>query len=189
MRFHAERLQLVSNTCNQCQEQLPNRSRLDSHATGHKHKAYGCLCGESFSRFDVLKRHIDRFNPAELHHCPYCTNVRTFPRADHLTQHFRSFHNMNIPDRHGGSHSRSSMRGKDKHLTCPHKDCKYHSQAAFNTRREFTYHMRDVHDEARFPCQVYGCLRKGGRGFFRESDFKRHKEEHEREALLAQVDS
>lgn len=183
--FHAERLQLVPNTCEQCHEQLPNRYRLDSHATRHKHKAYACLCGELFSRFDVLNRHIDKFNPAELHPCPYCTKTKPFSRVDHLTQHLRSFHNIEIPDRYDESYGVPVMRGGKKYLTCPHEDCMYHSQAVFNARREFTQHLRDAHDESPFPCDVQGCLKKGGKGFFRESDFNRHKKEHEQVALLA----
>jgi uncharacterized Zn-finger protein len=177
---------VAPNTCQQCHQQSRNRYRLDSHAKQAQHKAYGCLCGETFSRFDTLARHIDKFYPAELYPCPYCTKSKAFPRADHLTQHLRSFHNIEIPERPDDSNSEApsiTSRGGKKFITCPHEGCTYHSGSGevFNSRKEFTQHLREIHDDCLFPCTVPGCPKIQGKGFFREGDLIKHQKAHDRD--------
>lgn len=118
---------------------------------------------------------------------PYCSKFsgfRAFHRADHLTQHLRNDHNIDDSEGFEGQ-SVPKRRGSRKRIpTCPHEGCSYHSQAStspgqpkpkvFQTSREFTRHLREVHDDSSFPCIVAGCPRVGRKGFFREGDLIRH---------------
>jgi Zinc finger, C2H2 type len=45
----------------------------------------------------------------------------------------------------------------------------------FTRKSQYTEHMRKVHDESEFPCDVPGCDRVGAKGFFRKTDLRKHK--------------
>ncbi|KAE9369755.1 hypothetical protein N431DRAFT_53088 [Stipitochalara longipes BDJ] len=85
--------------CNQCSQPFPHKSALDKHAKQTRHKAHACSCGITFTRFDVLNRHVQSFNPKTVYPCSYCskyTGMSAFTRRDHLTQHLRGFHKIEI---------------------------------------------------------------------------------------------
>ncbi len=201
-RFHAQVQGDQLNVCQECNTQFRNRTALDGHAKQAQHAPYLCLCGVTFSRFDVMNRHIDKFSPRMRHPCPYCTRfsgLEAFPRRDHLTQHLRNFHNIDISDGTQDSQPPAKKRiGRNKILSCPHEGCVYHSQTTamppnppgnqdqivFRKRQEFTQHLREVHNESLFPCNILGCDRNGGRGFFRKRDLLKHQKGHGQESTL-----
>lgn len=50
---------------------------------------------------------------------------------------------------------------------------------AFQKVSDLTAHIKKVHSESPFPCQVWGCSRVGGKGYFRERDLIKHqKKDH-----------
>lgn len=84
-----------------------------------------------------------------------------------------------------------SSRKRKTTLKCPHDTCSYTSgdhldqqlpgvsmRRIFQTRGEFTKHLREVHNESIFPCTEIGCSRVGERGFFREKDLLNHVKDH-----------
>jgi len=151
--------------CNECSWQFPYKGALDSHARQTLHSPYVCYCGAPFSRLYDLDRHIQTFDRKTLYPCPHCSKFsgpNAFARRDHLTQHLRGFHNIESP----GSTSPSSPpgKGRGRALSCPHEGCAYHHDASFSNflipkksfsaKKYFTKHLREVHDESLFPCQV-----------------------------------
>ncbi|CZR70122.1 uncharacterized protein PAC_20023 [Phialocephala subalpina] len=197
MQFqHAQIQPLAANTCQQCNIRFENKITLDNHAKQTQHGTYACVCGETFSRFDCLNRHLDRFNPGVLHPCLYCSKYsgsNAFHRRDHLIQHLRNFHHHADPDEtHDLQISFHQKRPARKRIpTCPHDGCAYHSQPStaslfsgnsqqlvFQTQKEYTKHLREVHNESRFPCPALRCDRIGGKGYFRKKDLLKHEREH-----------
>lgn len=84
-------------SCYQCGLQFTNKASLNSHTKKTRHTPYICSCNATFSRLDVLDRHIQAFTSNASISCPYCqTKPKSFGRQDHLTQHLRGFHNMDI---------------------------------------------------------------------------------------------
>jgi hypothetical protein len=191
--LHAQIQQQTSNTCQQCNKQSRNKTALDTHARQTQHSPYACICGVTFSRFDVLARHLDKFDPKTFYPCPYCsrfTGSKAFPRQDHLTQHLQNYHNIDVFDTAQNPRPLSTATKSRKTIqTCPHEDCTYHlaisavtsqnpQQSLFQTQKEFTKHLRTVHNESPFPCTIAGCERIGGKGFFRGRDLLKHQTEH-----------
>ncbi|CZR65872.1 uncharacterized protein PAC_15772 [Phialocephala subalpina] len=193
---HAQVYPVAPNACQQCQEQFENKTTLDDHAKQTQHGTHACICGETFSRFDCLNRHLHRFDPKILHPCLYCSRYsgpNAFHRRDHLIQHLRNFHHHGDPDEtHDQQIPFPRKRPARKSITtCPHEGCKYHSQPSttspfygdsqqlvFRTQKEFTKHLREEHDESPFPCLAFGCDRTGKKGYFRKKDLLRHQREH-----------
>ncbi|KAJ5154394.1 uncharacterized protein N7500_009833 [Penicillium coprophilum] len=74
-------------------------------------KPFGCdHCGKSFTRFADLKRHQSSVHYPVFRNCPveHCSRKGSngFPRQDHLVEHLRSYHHMDVPKR--GSCKRSA---------------------------------------------------------------------------------
>jgi hypothetical protein len=181
--------------CDECGTPFEKKAALALHAKHTKHAAYICKCGKRCSRLDVLERHIRTFQPTTTHPCPYCNKFRgskAFTRRDHLLQHWRGHHNIELISDSDKSNSAMGTRPRlRKSLSCPHEDCPYsfsqNSQAqhpfqeinpAFRTQSELTKHLREVHSESPFECTEPYCSRNGGRGFFRKGDLLRHQKEH-----------
>ncbi|KAF8851831.1 hypothetical protein BDZ45DRAFT_132228 [Acephala macrosclerotiorum] len=182
---HAQSQQEAPNTCQECKTQFRNKARLDSHARQTQHATYACSCGETFSRFDVLNRHLDKFDPKAVYTCPYCSNYSDH-RLDHLTQHLRGYHKLDLSDSTQDSQPSPPKATPNKRArTCPHEGCPYHSsttgpssesdenqqQIVFQMRKELTRHLREAHDESPFPCTASGCRRIGRKGFCRKRDY------------------
>jgi hypothetical protein len=89
--------------------------------------------------------------------------------------------------------SPQSSRKRKTTFKCPHETCSYTTGMSlqpdqqlppvvmsriFQTRGEFTRHLREVHDESIFPCVEIGCSRVGGKGFFRKKDLLKHVKDH-----------
>ncbi|KAL2868625.1 C2H2-type zinc finger protein [Aspergillus lucknowensis] len=67
-------------------------------------KPYGCEdCGKSFTRPADLKRHQSTVHYPVFQNCPVADCSRKdnngFPRRDHLVEHLRSYHHMDVPKR------------------------------------------------------------------------------------------
>ncbi|KAJ5970813.1 uncharacterized protein N7479_000731 [Penicillium vulpinum] len=76
-------------------------------------KPFGCdHCGRSFTRFADLKRHQSSVHYPVFRNCPveHCSRKGSngFPRQDHLVEHLRSYHHMDVPKR--GSCKRSAKQ-------------------------------------------------------------------------------
>ncbi|KAI2786548.1 hypothetical protein POX_g08934 [Penicillium oxalicum] len=67
-------------------------------------KPFGCdACGKSFTRFADLKRHSTSVHYPVFRNCPveHCSRKGSngFPRQDHLVEHLRSYHHLDVPKR------------------------------------------------------------------------------------------
>jgi len=49
-------------------------------------------------------------------------------------------------------------------------------QAPFKNLSAYTKHMREVHDESPYPCDVAHCHKIGGKGYFRKRDMVKHRQ-------------
>lgn len=177
--------------CVECGHCSSSKADLLRHARQLQHQPYACECGSSFSRLDVLNRHLEKFDPAEPKHpCKYCKRHRGpngFQRLDHLMQHIRNYHHHEVDNGHGDDMDKSRL--KYKIPTCPHPGCPAYRDETFKQQSQqiqqtdkpfasqsaFTKHMRDEHNECSFPCDVAGCERVGRRGYFREKDLLKHR--------------
>ncbi|PVH83877.1 hypothetical protein DL98DRAFT_104933 [Cadophora sp. DSE1049] len=177
--------------CVECGHSSSSKADLLRHAKELQHRPYACECGSSFSRLDVLNRHLEKFDPEDPKHpCKYCRRHRGpngFRRLDHLMQHIRNYHHheMDNEPRKGTDTSRLV----NNFPTCPHSDCPgfrddtfkqqsrkiQHAGKPFATQSAFTKHTRDTHNECIFPCDVAGCERVGRLGYFREKDLLKHR--------------
>lgn len=190
-------LQIGNRTyCQQCNLYFPTRAILKSHAREAQHSPYRCRCGTFFSRLDVLRRHIQTFQPEISYPCPHCKKhrgSRAFARLDHLTQHIRGYHHMESGDDSDEIQSPHSSRKRKTTFKCLYETCSYTTPMSsepdqqmptvvmsrtFQTRGEFTKHLREVHNESTFPCVEMGCSRVGRKGFFRKKDLLKHVKDH-----------
>jgi hypothetical protein len=130
-----------------------------------------------------------------LYPCSYCnkhSGPNSFKRQDHLSQHLRGYHNIDSlvksPD-HGKR--KPPKKPKASKLSCPHVDCPYHQDTPtldrentrkyFDSRKDFTEHLREIHDESPYSCDFPRCGRIRGRGFFRRRDLLKHQKYHDRD--------
>ncbi len=164
------------NTCRQCGESFKSQAGPNNHALRSKHGSYECKCGQKFTRSDVIRRHLDRYQPAIARYscllCPRHRGDNSFRRKSHLTKHLRGYHNLTLEQRHYYSEP------------CPFPDCPNHrySSHSFATQRQFTDHMRLLHEESPFPCDVGNCSRIKGKGYFRKRDLIKHRQQQHPEA-------
>jgi hypothetical protein len=190
---HGRTLTSTLNDCVECEETFPSKANLLRHAKEAQHQPYGCECGSLFSRLDVLNRHLESFSSNDPKYpCTYCKLHRGpngFRRLDHLKQHIRNYHHLEMEDANTGAESRL----KYTFPVCSHHGCPQYRNKAFqqlprksqaenkpfNSQSAYTKHMRDEHNECTFPCDVPGCSRIGRRGYFREKDLLNHRrQEH-----------
>lgn len=181
------------NTCMECQESFKNRDSLIRHGEDESHAPFMCKCGKSFTRPDVLQRHV-KVNQPELQkftcpHCKSCPGGKSFKRRDHLTQHIRGYHHIDIGT------EKYRLNGYYIYL-CPHSDCPQYQEPdffdlpyltqrknrPFSHLKEYTQHMRTVHDDTPYPCDVRGCERVRGKGYIKRRDLIKHRKREHPEA-------
>jgi hypothetical protein len=185
--------------CFACKTTLPSKADLLRHGKEFQHQPYACECGAAFSRIDVLNRHIESFGTDDPKYpCKYCKRHRGaegFRRLDHLNQHMRNYHHHEI-DKEPIEQKAKNTRLKYSFPVCPHLDCPQYrdgtfkelphkiqaQQKPFESQSAFTKHMREVHNECTFPCDVPSCDRVGRRGYFREKDLLKHRREQHPDA-------
>ncbi|KAJ2981338.1 hypothetical protein NUW58_g6712 [Xylaria curta] len=80
--------------CVACLTHCRNNDALRKHGDREGHHPYGCVCGDTFNRLDVLQRHIASGNNVNSFSCSLCENARAFSRPDHLRQHLRTYHKI-----------------------------------------------------------------------------------------------
>lgn len=178
-------------SCQECGLRFTKKASLSLHTKRTRHSPYLCKCKATFSRLDVLDRHIQAYTSEASISCPYCqTNPKSFGRQDHLTQHLRGFHNMDIVKDLDYNQRIRPVRKLKKKIYCLHVDCwdledsegssspLQRRRRSFQTQSHYTSHLREVHDESLFPCTAVGCARKGGKGFFRSRDLLKHTRDH-----------
>ncbi|KAG0652852.1 hypothetical protein D0Z07_0037 [Hyphodiscus hymeniophilus] len=142
-------------------------------------------------RIDVLKRHkLQHSSAQQRYSCTHCKKWRApngFVRKDHLTQHLRNYHHI---DTYYSEplYIDQNPQSLGFYICCLHEGCplfrleedRWGQNPLFNSRGDFTKHMRKEHDETPFPCTKAGCKRINGKGFFRKKDFLKHmKREHD----------
>ncbi|KAH7354632.1 hypothetical protein BKA65DRAFT_226348 [Rhexocercosporidium sp. MPI-PUGE-AT-0058] len=176
--------------CQECRLQFSSKASLNLHTKKTHHSPYCCKCSDVFSRLDVLDRHIQGHNLNAAIPCPYCQHPKLFARQDHLTQHLRGFHSMDIVIDASKNQRVRPVRKLKKKRYCSHIDCwevedsygppsrSQPPRRSFKTQSNYTDHLREVQDKIMFPCTAPGCARKGGNGFFRNKALLKHARDH-----------
>ncbi|KAK8039374.1 hypothetical protein PG993_007785 [Apiospora rasikravindrae] len=179
-------------TCAECGQAFSTRAKQQSHGDNSQHSPFLCACGATFSRVDVLHRHMDSYaNDVPKFPCKFCKFHRGkhgFRRRDHLVQHLRGYHKFDEEDI--SEACPSARRTKQRQFaTCPHRGCdlfrdeSFHnlrwveqeSQRPFATQGAFTKHMKEIHQQTPFPRDVEDCDKVGAKGYVREKDLMKHR--------------
>lgn len=154
------------NICQECTQPFPSAADLNRHAKCFHHNAFKCKCGKTYARLDILKRHCNQTPKFPCPHCKRYTGASAFAREDHLTQHLRTYHRINnLSDDNGPTQ-----------FNCTRRNCTQ-QQRSFGNKSQYTTHMRRIHNYSPFPCLVQGCVKKAGKGYFREKDMLKHSQE------------
>ncbi|KAJ5594230.1 uncharacterized protein N7459_000438 [Penicillium hispanicum] len=95
-----EEVPMPSYPIGPCEDSCPDSPPPASKPT----KPFGCNdCGKSFTRFADLKRHQTSVHYPVFRNCPveHCSRKGSngFPRQDHLVEHMRSYHHLDVPKR------------------------------------------------------------------------------------------
>jgi len=202
---HGRLLTGLLNQCSECSTTFLTKAALYLHSKESNHSPYSCLCGNRFSRLDVLDRHIHSSCSFSTNYpCTYCKKYRgtgAFRRRDHLTQHLKGYHRMEMSLDSEASfltrHKTPPSKKRDKIFSCPYEGCldnrsaninkvneQNQAESTFQTQSQLTQHIREIHDGSLFPCRETHCLRIGGRGFFRKRDLMNHMREHHPPPLI-----
>ncbi|KAK8006239.1 hypothetical protein PG991_012536 [Apiospora marii] len=179
------------HTCAECGEPFKNRTQQQAHGDNSQHSPFVCACGATFSRVDVLHRHIDGYaKEGPRFPCKFCKFHRGkhgFRRRDHLVQHLRGYHKFD--DEEVGKVCPKTKNLKALSIaTCPHRGCEFFRdesfqklawveqilQKPFPNQATFTKHLKEVHSQTPFPCDFEGCDKVGAKGYVREKDLMKH---------------
>ena len=180
-----------SRACIECGDLFPSQYRLRLHANEAQHSPFACKCGQKFARRDVLQRHIVSQGSAlpryPCTHCKLHRGKNGFRRRDHLLQHIRGYHKLDSDNFLLDLNPRQTKQHEV--IFCRHPSCEYHrddtfrklpwhsqlENRPFRNKSEHTKHLKDVHGETAFPCNVPGCERVGSKGYSREKDLINHR--------------
>ncbi|OTB13450.1 hypothetical protein K445DRAFT_319998, partial [Daldinia sp. EC12] len=160
------RQKLSTLCCIECQGIFPNTTQLHKHAKDYSHKPYACICGIRFSRLDAFKRHAKaQSTNMPPYPCGYCQRhqgAKGFHRLDHLVQHLKGFHKIDVEDKlpkqgTGGIPTTAASIAAGSAAT----DAGNGSQVS-------------LPQVPPFPCTVIGCIKGGANGYVREIDLLEH---------------
>ncbi|KAK7948073.1 uncharacterized protein PG986_008959 [Apiospora aurea] len=140
---------------------------------------------------DALHRHIDGYaKDVPKFPCRFCKFHRGkhgFRRRDHLIQHLRGYHKFD--DEEVREACPTFKLGILQPPTCPHRGCEFfrddsfhkltltekRSRRPFSTRSALSKHLKEVHKQTPFPCDVEDCAKVGAKGYVREKDLMKHR--------------
>lgn len=163
------------NTCRGCRQSFPSTAELERHAKSLYHDAFECKCGKHYARLDNLKRHWNQTPRFPCPHCDKYTGINAFAREDHLTQHLQTYHRHRTSIGNQGD-TNTLTSTTTMQFFCIFPNCTHH-QRSFKIKSQYTDHMRRIHNYSPFPCLVQGCVKIGGKGYFRERDLFKHSQE------------
>ncbi|KAI0876376.1 hypothetical protein GGS24DRAFT_239021 [Hypoxylon argillaceum] len=118
-----------------------------------------CICGGTFSRPDVLERHIASMNKVVKVSCPFCEHKdppKTFSRLDHLPQHLKTYHKIpagKIPTDFAANLASDDTAGESAPPIPP---------------------PLPPQPTPFFPCLVPGCVKTGESAYLRQVDLDEH---------------
>ena len=185
---HARVQSLLATSCDECGAKFNSMAELHVHAIEQHHVILRCKCAETFSRIDVLIRHLKQNRlSGTTYPCLKCKRhrgVRAFKRKDHLTQHLQNYHHVDAT-----KYSRYSIYSTLIQLRCPYIGCPQHRDAdfyripfwerdkacPFEKQSVYTKHMQKDHDYSPYPCDLANCPKVAGKGFFRKTSFLKHR--------------
>ncbi|KAI0115665.1 hypothetical protein GGR51DRAFT_556106 [Nemania sp. FL0031] len=162
---------------------LPQQDQV---ALESRHWQDQLLGGEPGPSAHSLRRHIQNAgNVAPNYLCPECKGRKSFKRKDNLEQHLERVHGLYQPHHQtrrlaiAACHFESCeyYRGPD-FAQLPNK--RQRENRPFERRPEYNMHMRQEHDWSPYPCNILGCDRINGSGFFTAAHLERHcKDKHQ----------
>ncbi|TGO52675.1 hypothetical protein BCON_0137g00150 [Botryotinia convoluta] len=171
---------VIRLACHQCEDLFEDTVNLDYHAYRSGHSAYICRypdCESTAGRISDLIRHqACHKKDVPRHPCPHCRTYRGsngFKRKDHLRQHIRNYHEIEI--NHTGSIHESPFLCK--HISC--QDYVTMSNQDLRSLDDLTQHMLAEHNSSAFICDKMSCDRVGLNGFDTKKLLQDHiKKEH-----------
>ena len=195
--------------CDECRCIFVSQAELLRHCKAENHKCSQCICGESFSRPETLKRHVAAFikksGTRPDFTCSLChrSGGRAFSRRDHLIQHLQVYHRGDpraFRTLEGLIGRPDNYRYWDGDLyLCPrgcNEDCDeawitswgLGDSKPFNGQQHFDLHMRHMHEELPYACSYSGCSVSGAttNGFKTKSALEKHMSKEHRLAIEAQ---
>ncbi|ESZ92402.1 hypothetical protein SBOR_7210 [Sclerotinia borealis F-4128] len=169
-RFHPGNYSGYSDkifACHQCGDGFMNTGQLDQHGRNSGHSAYLCHypdCVTTTGRIDDLIRHQScHKSKVPRHPCLHCRTYRGnngFKRKDHLRQHIRNYHKIDM-EFHTGDIQLSPFRCRQTGCDDYHVAQKQHLRSL----DDLTQHMRNEHNASAFICPKQSCDRVGLNGF------------------------
>lgn len=163
------------------------------HGIANRRDPIKCLCGEDFTRFGSLQRHIDGKQKWSLpeyecteQDCYTYRGKNGFMRKDKLEQHLRTYHKLTRDEIELRLPCLSTVTSKQP--ACHVPTCEYYrgpefkylpvllqvANRPFDKQSDYTQHMKLEHDWSPHPCKIEGCGRIRGKGFFSLTAFKAH---------------
>ncbi|KAK8094695.1 hypothetical protein PG997_001380 [Apiospora hydei] len=139
-----------------------------------------------------MQRHIDGYaTDVPKFPCKFCKfhhGKHGFRRRDHLVQHLRGYHKFDDEEVREACPATKKLRILQL-PTCPHRGCEFFrddsfhklklseqmSQKPFSTQSALSKHLKEIHKQTPFPCDVEDCEKVGAKGYIREKDLMKHR--------------
>ncbi|KAN0119341.1 hypothetical protein V8E51_001549 [Hyaloscypha variabilis] len=165
--------------CAQCGTGFDTISQLDDHGQETMHSAYVCRYPECTSEAtrsaEMSRHHLTHRKSTPRHACPHCRKYRGengFKRKDHLRQHIRNYHHIDVD-------GDQAMVSDPIMHSCPFEGCDKTGFNAFDNVKLLKVHLKKDHPSP-YQCSYPGCHRIGTNGWMRERDMVKHmKKDHD----------
>ncbi|KAI1358506.1 hypothetical protein F5Y08DRAFT_321672 [Xylaria arbuscula] len=173
-----------------------NSLHAGQHRVLSRSPPFKCHCGKQFARLYTLERHVQSAAKGIVpdYPCPECVAYQGnngFKRKDHIIQHFRFFHKYDDDQLRGLFPVPFYMGHRTIVQICHFETCEYYrglefadmsteqqkQNRPFNKLSEYTMHMKQEHNWSPYPCQVHGCDKVDGKGYFSTSTLGKHYEQ------------